>query len=165
MKLRLVLIAVMNFIICFARAQSLSPMVVSTSGAFYQNGSGMLSSTVGEMAMVTTLSSGGSILTQGFQQAFDFGVGIHPPMVNSELVIFPNPTHGTIAVRMPSEFSGGAEVSVFDAIGKLVFKKKYEVISQATTIHLSLEDLIDGMYLLEIKTTAENQFCKINLIR
>jgi len=148
-----------------ASGQTLSPFVVSTSGAFYQNSSGSLSSTVGEMTMVETFAAGGSMLTQGFQQSLDIEVGIHNMVFNSQLSIFPNPTTGSTTLALPSDFPDEFDVHVFDAIGKLVFSKSFNANSALKRIHLSLEDFIDGMYVLEVSTPTRHFFSKINLIK
>ena len=146
-------------------AQSLSPSVISSSGAFFQNSNAMLSSTIGEMTMVETFSAGGSILTQGFQQPFDFPVGIPQHSANHSLEIFPNPSLGDITVFLPDLTGDEIAVQVFDAIGKLVFRKVFHMNSPANRIHLSLNNLIDGMYVFEIKTKTDHYFRKVNIIR
>ncbi len=147
------------------KAQSLSPVVISASGAFYQNGTGMLSSTVGEMTMVETFSTVNSVLTQGFQQPFDFGVGIQDTSLNSTPGIFPNPTSGNLTVMLSSNISDEAVINVYDAIGKLVYNKIFHIHPLSKSIHLSVENLIDGMYVLEMKTKTEHYFKKINIIK
>ncbi len=151
--------------ISYTSAQSLSPTVVSTSGAFYSNGNGMLSTTIGEMTMVETFAAGSAILNQGFQQAFDFSTGINNPTVRSGLSIYPNPTSGNVSVQIPSSFTGEVYANIYDAMGKLVFRKTEKLTGQTNTIVLSLEDLTDGMYFFEVKTNSENYTTKINLIK
>ena len=148
-----------------SNAQSLSPSAISSSGTFFQNSNAMLSSTIGEMTMVETFSAAGSILTQGFQQPFDFSVGIPDPSTNHQLEIFPNPSSGNITVYLPDHSGDEITVQVFDAIGKLVFRKVLQMNSPANRIHLSLNNLIDGMYVFEIKTKTEKRFRKINIIK
>src|SRR3989442_14473369 len=73
---KIILLILLSGLSFALRAQTLTPFVVSTSGAFYSNGAGMLSTTIGELAAVTTLSGGSNYLTQGFQQPWDFSVSI-----------------------------------------------------------------------------------------
>lgn len=148
-----------------SHAQSLSPAVISSSGAFYQNGSGMLSSTAGEMTMVETFSAGSNILTQGFQQAFDFNTGVQPVTENNFLNIFPNPSSGNLTILLPEGSTDETQIGVYDAIGKLVFRKKVPLNSLSKSIHLSLEELADGMYVFEVKTKTGKYFNKINIIK
>jgi hypothetical protein len=165
MKIILLSVLVSCILFTCADAQSLSPSVVSTSGAFYSNGSGMLSSTIGELTMVETFSNGSAILNQGFQQTFDFTTGINNPVVSSGLSIYPNPTSGNVTVQLPSSFTDEVSTSIYDAIGKLVYRKTEKLIGQSSTLNLTLENFIDGMYLVEVKTHSENFVTKINLIK
>lgn len=165
MKALLLLTLVASLAFGYAGAQSLSPSVVSSSGAFYSNGAGMLSSTIGEMAMVETFSAGSSILTQGFQQSFDVGVGVPEHPAALALSIFPNPTSGNIVIQLPDSYTGKVEANIFDAVGKLVFRKTVPLARNANSIPLSIESLMKGMYVLEVKTDTEHSFTKINLIK
>jgi hypothetical protein len=80
MKKPVLLVFSLIVVTAFSKAQSISPSVISTSGAFFSNGNGMLFTTIGEMSMVATYNSGTSILTRGFQQAFDFVIIFRAPM-------------------------------------------------------------------------------------
>ncbi|MGD0710407.1 MAG: hypothetical protein ABR968_04440 [Bacteroidales bacterium] len=101
----LVLIAVLGICGLTARSQTLSPTVISSSGGFYNNSSGMLSTTVAEMTMVQTFQSGSNFLTQGFQQPEDYTVGIvETPVVSGDILIYPNPTV-TIIPKQASGYS------------------------------------------------------------
>ncbi|MBN2174518.1 MAG: hypothetical protein JW731_10310, partial [Bacteroidales bacterium] len=53
----------------FAFAQSVSPEVIASAGDYFENSTGSLSWTLGEV-MNETFSNGSNILTQGFQQPF-----------------------------------------------------------------------------------------------
>ncbi len=138
----------------FSNAQSISPSVISTSGAFFSNGNGMLSTTIGEMSMVTTFNSGASILTQGFQQAFDFVNSIDHQQIANGINIFPNPTSGNITIEIPKVSGGEWEVNVFDAIGKLILKSKTTLNSFSNKINVATQDLTNGMYLVEVKSAS-----------
>ena len=54
-------------------SQSVSPEVISSSGAYYENASASLSWTLGEVA-TETYSNGGVTLTQGFQQPISIAI-------------------------------------------------------------------------------------------
>jgi hypothetical protein len=147
-----------------AGAQSLSPEVISTSGAFYANNKGMLSTTIGEMTMVETFAAG-PVLNQGFQQAFDFTVGISGPVIKDLLVVFPNPTAGKVNILIPSPFTGETDILLFDAIGKLVFRTTEKLTGKETNIISALEQLSDGLYHIQLTTTTGNYYSKVNLIK
>lgn len=147
------------------RAQSLSGAVTSTSGAFYANGSGMLSSTIGEMTLVSTFSGGTSILTQGFQQPWDFGVGIAELNQPGAIMVYPNPTSGSFTLLMTDVSSASALVSVYDGTGRLVLKRNINPCPFPAPVELSLAPFDNGIYLLEVSSQHANYQSKINLVK
>jgi hypothetical protein len=165
MKALILLVFGAIVLIQISGAQTLSPSVISSSGSFYQDGNGMLSSTVGEMTMIETFPSGNSILTQGFQQPFDFSVGMSYEDGNNFIDIFPNPSSGNMTISWPVNSPDVFEVFVFDAIGKMVFRKKVFIQPLSKNIHLSLDELIAGMYIIQVNTKSEKYFKKINIIK
>jgi hypothetical protein len=150
----LILVPVFIGIALASEAQSLSPFVVSTSGGFYSNGTAQLSFTTGEMTMVQTFTAGSNILTQGFQQPFDFGVFIaeHENFPFS-FEVFPNPGSGNFNLAIESKNAVHADVIVYDAIGKVILKKQFALNSGSQILPLSLLEYSEGMYHLEFVTT------------
>ncbi len=65
---KLCLLPVLFLVVLFAKAQTLSPTAIVSTGGFSSNANGSLSYSVGELTMVKTFTGNGSILTQGFQQ-------------------------------------------------------------------------------------------------
>ena len=136
------------------RAQSLTPTVVSTSGAFFSvGGVGMLSTTIGELAAVTTLTNG-NILTQGFQQAWDFGVSV-PEIHDNGLAfeVYPNPSSGMIILAMNTEQDSKVTVKVYDVLGKTVYFESLNHSSGFATHEINLRHMAEGVYLLEVSNT------------
>ena len=80
-------------------AQSLSPFVISSSGNYSQGGNISLSSTTGESTLISTFSSGSSILTQGFQQPNDASVGVSSPENPISIIWYPNPAGGLLSLE------------------------------------------------------------------
>jgi hypothetical protein len=145
------------------RSQSLSPVVVSTSGAFYSNSTAMLSSTIGELTMVQTFISGNSILTQGFQQDFDFNVGYPAIRSFSSTDVYPNPTTGHLFIRIGSNYIGDVDAEVFDVQGRLVFRKTYTSDVNGTPLSLEIGGMVTGIYFVKVITGKEQYTAKINL--
>jgi hypothetical protein len=143
------------FLICgftlSVRSQSLTPFVVSSSGAFFANSAGMLSSTIGELAAVTTLTTGSNILTQGFQQAWDFGVSI-PEVHENGLVfgVYPNPGSGLFTVALSTEADSKFTFKVYDVLGKTVYLENRYHIGGVVSYEINLKGMAEGMYLLDV---------------
>src|ERR1041385_1334605 len=78
----------------FANAQSSSPDVIASGGGF-AIGTGFTNSfTVGQGSIPETYIQSGFILTQGFQQPADIGLGMAPVNTTPSIGTFPNPTNG-----------------------------------------------------------------------
>src|ERR1017187_110562 len=92
-----------------AKAQSVSPFVIASSGGYFSNATFSVSSTFGEMTMVETFSDGNNFLTQGFQQPFNNTTGISSIIPESDSYsIFPNPSNGNFMLTYHYASSGSA---------------------------------------------------------
>ncbi|HAD11102.1 MAG TPA: hypothetical protein DCF33_01560, partial [Saprospirales bacterium] len=77
------------------------------------------------------------------------------------ILIYPNPAADFCQVEFPETFSGTAQLSVFDANGRLVGSS---LISQQNT-RLDLNGMNNGVYYLNIQKDARNYFQKLVIIR
>lgn len=149
MKIQLLVLAGVLYFCRPVLSQTLSPSVISSSGAFYSNTAGMLSSTVGEMAMIETFSSGSVIITQGFQQPEDFNVAIQEISGNSAVIGFgPNPTGGSIQIVFNTLEATKLLITVSDLNGKIIHRENAEKSTQNNFIRLDLSALASGEYLI-----------------
>lgn len=171
MKNRLLtLIAVMGIFGLTARSQTLSPTVISSSGGFYNNSSGMLSTTVAEMTMVQTFQSGSNFLTQGFQQPEDYTVGIvETPVVSGEFLIYPNPTNGSFVLSFTGNNNTETSIRLFNLAGQVVLEKQVTQSAGLNTINFDISTFSQGMYILGLATTnskgeKNSSYHKINLV-
>ncbi len=131
--------------------QQLSPQVVATSGDFYSGPSGMLSFTTGEMAAVETYAWASFILTQGFQQPWDFGTAVkESPGTDFSFGIYPNPSDGNFSLLTESDKSAKIEVEISDVLGRKLFHTRFY---HEKDVHVEMFDLSkanQGMYLISI---------------
>ena len=153
-----------------AHSQTLSPTVISSSGGFYSNSSGMLSFTVAEMTMVQTFTSSGNILMQGFQQPEDLSVGINEiPVASGELLIYPNPTNGSFTLSFQSNNASEASIRIYKLAGQVVLEKQLSQSAGLNTINFDISAYSQGMYILQLATTnakgeKNSSYHKINLV-
>lgn len=139
-------------------AQSLTPQVISSTGGFSSNANGSLSYTVGEMSMVTTLSSGNSILTQGFQQPNDLSVGLID-MTRDEygsFVVYPNPAVDNLFFGFQFPEEGRVTVAIFDAIGQKVadvYNNEYKNGKVVETLNVT--NYAAGVYVMSVQFMGE----------
>ena len=134
--------------------QQLSPFVVSTSGGFYSNAEGMLSFTTGEMSAIETYSNQYNILTQGFQQAWDFSTSVKDPVIPGfSFSIYPNPSAGNFELITKSDNNASVSIEVYDVIGRRMFQK---VVYQETSFMVTPLDLLqapEGTFLVFLTIT------------
>lgn len=152
MKTKPILFLLLSIVIGFsAGAQSLSPYVLSAAGDYSVAGGYSLSHTTGEMTMVETFTSSGSILTQGFQQPQDGFVrvpGINLP--GYSLDIYPNPGAGVFYLQVTSHQTGQLEVRILDVLGQVVQFLRLPQENGTQRHSLDLTNCRSGLYIAQI---------------
>jgi len=117
--------------------------LVSASGASFQNSSGYLSFSIGEL-ISTTLTSSSATLTQGFHQT-RLRTGV--PVVSQpeiQMSVYPNPVKDLLILQI--EKPPGFEYSLYDVRGRLV--EKGLVLDERTEINFS--PLEPAVYILRV---------------
>jgi len=158
------------FLCLTSKAQTLSPIVVSSSGSFYSSTNAMLSLTVAEMTMVETFSKPTAILTQGFQQAEQLTVSIVENIESTDNVnIYPNPTSGSFNIDYYALEEGSYDIKIIDMVGMNVFKGTYANGIGENIQKIDLSQLKQGIYLIELShlnssNVEVSSLYKINLV-
>jgi hypothetical protein len=143
-------------------SQQISPSVISTSGGFYAGDAGMISFTTGEMAAVETYSNNTSILTQGFQQAWDFGTYItEHPFTDFSFGIYPNPSDGQFYLVTDSDLNLQMTATISDLMGKKIESFPITQQSKINVEWIDVSPMPAGTYILslhvkEMNTSQEN---------
>jgi hypothetical protein len=149
--------AVMMLLCISMRAQTLSPMVLSSSGGYFAVGSTTLSVTVAEMTMVQTFTQPSGILTQGFQQSEPLTTFVQENIVaEGDVIIYPNPSNGFITVNYYAASDAITYIKIYNMVGQEVFNREYASISGANVISLDLHQYSQGIYLLGLTTVYAN---------
>jgi hypothetical protein len=171
MKNKLLIVTAMFAALCFrAHTQTLSPTVISSSGGFYTSANAMLSTTVAEMTMVQTFTSGSNILTQGFQQPEEITTGIvEEPVVSGSILIYPNPNSGSFLVSFNNNDNAQTSIRIYNLAGQVVMEKQETPSIGLNTINFDISAYSQGMYILELATTnskgeTNSTYHKINLV-
>lgn len=158
------------FAVCFAaiaNAQYLTPQVISSSGGFYSNASGSLSFTTAEMSAVATYSNASVILTQGFQQAWDFNTSASQHFdPDLSPVVYPNPSDGYF--YLVSNFTSGIHIGIkiIDMIGNEILLKEILLENNINVVPINMTTAAEGIYLISIETSGiaggpEKKYSKI----
>ena len=153
-----------------AKSQTLSPTVISSSGGFYSNGSGMLSFTVAEMTMVQTFTTTNNILTQGFQQPENLATGINETsLASGDIHVYPNPTSGSFVLSYMSNDNSETTFRIYNLTGQVLLEKQVTPSAGLNTSNFDISAFSEGMYILEFATSNANgekqiSYHKINLV-
>ena len=122
--------------------------LVSASGASFQNSSGYISYSIGEV-LTSTLTSSSTILTQGFHQT-RLRTGV--PVINQSEIgisVFPNPVKNQLILQM-DEYQG-FDYLLYNATGSIL--ERGQIVSERTEIDFSA--LAPAVYLLKVTDNKE----------
>jgi len=149
------LILIPGFSLTWGQVQ-LSPTVLSSAGGYNEAGGISLAWTMGELA-VSTLSTTGMILTQGFQQPFllDIGDAIDDPEFNWSVNAYPNPVSDILNLRFNLDKTMDLQLELYDITGKKLTIKKLPSIMPGGRETLDFSGFREGIYILKI--TSEKQ--------
>lgn len=148
--------------VCIVQAQSLSPTVIASTGGYFSNGSGSLSSTVAEMTMIETFHATTSILTQGFQQPADIETSIDETTL-ADVSIYPNPTNGQFSLTVNAPASGSASVSVYDLLGQTIQSQELAISSGLNRMAFDIRGCSTGIYMLYYRDETGSKTIKFNV--
>lgn len=143
-----------------ARAQMLTPMVVSSGGNYATGGGYSLAQNFGEL-VVTTVTAGSSILTQGFEQPYPSGtVGIQDPAdAGMAITLYPNPASDQVSVTVRSDKNASYRFRITDLLGKEIASALYPASSIGMVYHFDVSNMSSGLYLLVV-TSEDQKFSK-----
>ena len=143
---------ILFFISIAGFSQAIGPSVIATSGQSFSNSQISLNWTIGEPIIDTYFNS--SILTQGFQQVFDFTIGIDGLTTDSlRLSLYPNPVMDFLFIKVPEQdlrylSSIQVNLSVLSMVGSEISKGKYRLC--ASTNKIDLQELSPANYIIII---------------
>jgi hypothetical protein len=141
------------------RSQTVSSYVINSSGSYYSQGRYNIDWSIGELALVETMQSNGSvvILTNGFLQpnlSDNTDSSTRHRFTNSEIRIMPNPTHGKVEVNFSIAQKGTLHLYVYDANGKLLRTNQLLNNGIMMSKSVDLTPFSSGTYLLRIELDA-----------
>lgn len=127
--------------------QSISPQVIASAGTHYAAGNAQLSWTVGE-PVITTVSNGSNIITQGFHQTLLNATAVEEQTVAGINVnVFPNPTQDMLNVNIINNLKD-LQMELFDMNGKLLQAQK--IGAAQGTVQVNMTEYARANYLLRV---------------
>lgn len=137
-------------------------MIGSTNNVVTKKGTYNVSQSIGQSSVIGTSFNNGYYLRQGYQQPINKISVIQDFDSNNDLIakIYPNPFEQSVSVSFSETVKEDIDVTVFDAIGKQVYSKKF---TPAQFIQLQLESISSGAYFL--KATSNNKQFNAKLLK
>jgi len=134
----------------------LTPDVFSSAGVVQTTSSFIVSSTLGD-PFADFLSSENKILTVGFQQTNMTITSVPIDNLNSQLIVYPNPTSGLLFLTIISDSSCNRQLQLFDVLGKNLLTRNLPNLSQEIMVDVS--NFSAGIYY--IKVFDSNNSCEV----
>lgn len=151
-----VLLIVPLFLFLSTSAQE-AQSVINSTGSSYTSPTYQFDWSLGETALIETQYSPGGhlILTNGFLQPVSLPAPAGQVFLPGEIRIFPNPTRDHVEVNLLLAGPGQASVTVYDALGRWVYRKQYQQSLTGSPILIDLRTYTAGAYLLKLEYMQE----------
>jgi hypothetical protein len=148
-----------------ARAQTVTPTVISSNGGSHTSLSGTVEWTIGEPVSGTNQTSS-NITTVGFHQPLIYVVTmISENKKNSEkVVVFPNPVKDELQLNFEGMKPGKYRINVTDAIGKLILFTDADISETTREVKLRMTGIAEGTYMLQVNNKEVNATVKLNKV-
>jgi len=151
------------FVYTFSNAQSVTPIVMSNDGGFFDSPQGSVAWTVGE-PISETYSQGVNITTMGFHQAeiVEIKTLISKYGKDQSILVFPNPVKDDVNISFKGIDDGTYALELVDALGKLLYQSNANISGTADNVKINVTNYAAGTYFLKINGKDFNKTVKIN---
>jgi len=141
-------------------AQSFAPEVWASAGGYHADSKGSVAWTLGETVIETATSASSNLtVTQGFHQpsvSISTGNAQQPKDISPVFTVFPNPTSGIVRIKLSKPMEKPMQISLFNTLGQLIQSELWNPEGGAAEMELSLENLANGVYFLQITMGGES---------
>lgn len=128
-------------------AQSISPQVIASAGTHFTGSNAQLSWTIGE-PVITTVSNGSNIITQGFHQTLLNVTSVEEQSIAGvNVTVFPNPTSDVVNINLVNNLKD-LQLDLFDMSGKLLQARK--IGAAEGNVQIGMNEYARANYLLRI---------------
>ncbi len=143
-----------------AIGQIIAPQTVNSTGGSNRKGNLRLDWSVGEMALVNTLSApdGGNMITNGVIQP-QTGVAKssnnrNVDFIKNEIRILPNPTRGVLDVSINMKQPGQTMLRLYDELGRLRYATTVATDRYQQIERIDMTTFLRGNYMLHVEFAA-----------
>lgn len=138
-----------------AKAQTATSSVINAAGNSFSQGYYAIDWSVGELAVVNTMSSpnGYIVLTNGLLQPAGSNENINPGkhFTSDEIKILPNPTFNRVEINISTLQQGTLNIIIYDAAGKQLMTTKTISNGLQRSEKMDLSAFASGTYLFYIE--------------
>ncbi len=163
MKKTIYLLLIAFLTVSLGNAQSLSQVVVASSGATLSGTSNTLSFTAGE-AVIGNITNGES-LGQGFWLGAIEAVVLSNDdfSFDAQTAVYPNPVTDYLNISFKDMAGETFAITVYDLTGRLIYQK--EIIDSTSNETLSFNGYSSGVYILNIEQRATKNSKSYKIIK
>jgi hypothetical protein len=146
----------------YAAAQSIALYTVNSTGGSHRKGNLRLDWSVGEMALVNTLSSpdSGHIITNGVIQpniaSAQTTLVRSNSFANNEILILPNPVQNVLQVNINTGQQGQSLLRLYDEVGRLRYQKQVMTDRYSQVEKIDMTGYLRGNYMLFVEFITDN---------
>jgi len=133
-----------------ARAQSIGPSTLDAAGGSAGLSGNTYEWSVGDMAVITTFTSGSLVVTQGTLQPFHIPTGVNKITLDRQLKAYPNPANNTVFLEYKLENSGKLEYTIQDIAGKTIMQKTLAVATGNNKESINVAAFANATYMLNV---------------
>lgn len=139
--------------------QTVDRWVIGSMGGSYESGDWVMDYTLGE-SVITTLSTPGSVLTQGFHQPGSLTVSVNEhPENDFQVLVYPNPSTDVLNISISNNPGEKTVIELYDLVGQRLEAQEFSnSAGQPLTCTFTMQRYATGAYFLRItsgKTVSE----------
>ena len=166
-RLFTLILAVSFAALSYAQDYTIVMQVVASAGGYFNSTSAgvSMSWTLGEVAY-TTLTAGGYMLTQGFQQGNLFTTDVEKPEIpGSDMKIYPNPASVEFFIKINSPTAKGKSTAeVYDITGKKLINTELSLVENEP-YRIPIAELKSGIYMIRVTVESSKSVKVFKLIK
>lgn len=141
-----------------ASGQSIGLSVMNSAGGNGTAGGNSFSWSMGEMALVSTVSSSNIVVTQGVLQPSETPTGVHENTLPVDaLQVFPNPSAEVLYIQPGFNSAAKLNYTLMDVTGKVIFSESTSLPGGKEKQTINLRMLANGHYVLHVHVQIQKQ--------
>ena len=136
-----------------SKSQSITSSVLNASGNTYTQGYYSIDWSIGEMAVVESMSAanGSNTITNGFLQPNPLAEYTAQKFTPDEIRILPNPTYDKVEINFLTAQKGALYIAIFDGGGKNIISRKTVSYGIGSIERFNLTGFAAGTYFINIE--------------